>query len=75
LHSASKNGEKYGVHRMSGERGNGIGESAALLNQQRAHHETGPDVNGNPEIAPPAVDPQRRAARVSAPINIGVRII
>ena len=36
--------------------------------------ETGPDVNGNPAIAPPATDPQRRAARVSAPINIGVRI-
>jgi hypothetical protein len=39
LDSASKNGEKNGVHPKTGERSDGIGESAALLNQQRAHHE------------------------------------
>jgi hypothetical protein len=36
--------------------------------------EVGPEVNGNSAIAPPAAVSQRRAARVSAPTDIGVSI-
>jgi hypothetical protein len=39
---------------------------------QRRKSATGPEVKGNPTSQPPTAGPQRRPARVAAPISAGV---